>query len=165
MKINNLKIEKRKLRDVDKNLIIRLLNDPLIKRHMPLSANNFNEKQYVEFIEAKESIWENFGFGPWAYFIDDKFVGWGGIQPDESDFELALVLSPNSWGYGRHLYNDLIHEAFSELHLESVTILFPTSRTRIKWIFKVGFVEEGPVVIDGKIFIRFRLNNPGINTD
>lgn len=158
-------IEKRKLQDVDKNLIIQLLNDPLVKRHMPLSIDNFDEKQYVNFIEAKEAIWKNFGFGPWAYFIDGKFVGWGGIQPDEDDFELALVLSPDFWGYGRYLYNDLIHEAFSELHLESVTILFPLSRTKIKWIFKAGFVEEDQVVIDGKCFIRFRLNNPGINSN
>lgn len=155
-------IEKRKLKDVDKNLIIQLLNNPLVKRHMPLSVKNFDEKQYIDFIEAKESIWKNFGFGPWAYFINDKFVGWGGIQPDEDDFELALVLSPDSWGYGRHLYNDLIQEAFSELNLKSVTILFPPSRTRIKWIFKAGFVEEGKVIIDGKNFIRFRLNNPRV---
>ena len=156
-------IEKRKLKDVDKNLIIQLLNDPLVKRHMPLSVENFDEKQYINFIEAKDSIWKNFGFGPWAYFIDNKFVGWGGIQPDEGDFELALVLSPNYWGYGRHLYKELIKEAFSELHLESVTILFPPSRTRIKWIFKVGFIEEDQVSIDGKNFMRFRLKNPGIN--
>jgi hypothetical protein len=71
-------------------------------------------------------------------------------------------LFPGSWGYGRYLYNDLIQEAFSDLHLESVTILFPPSRTRIKWIFKAGFIEEGQVVIDGKSFIRFRLKNPGI---
>ncbi|HAT3977608.1 TPA: GNAT family N-acetyltransferase [Legionella pneumophila] len=155
-------IEKRNLQSVDKNLIIQLLNDPLVKRHMPLSVDNFDEKHYTNFIQAKESIWENFGFGPWAYFIDDKFVGWGGIQPDGDDFELALVLSPKYWGYGRHLYNNLIEEAFSQLHLNSITILFPPSRTRIKWIFKIGFIEEGRVVINGKIFTRFRLNNPSI---
>lgn len=40
---------------------------------MPLSVENFDEKQYLNFIEAKESIWKEFGFGPWAYFIDYKF--------------------------------------------------------------------------------------------
>ncbi|MDR3501688.1 MAG: GNAT family N-acetyltransferase [Legionella sp.] len=155
-------IERRKLQDVDKQLIMQLLNDPMIKRHMPLSVENFDEKQYIKFIEAKESIWNEFGFGPWAYFIDEQFVGWGGIQPDEGDFELALVLSPDAWGYGRHLYNNLIEEAFTELHLSSVTILFPPSRTKIKWIFKVGFIEEDRVLIDGKRFIRFRLNNPAL---
>ncbi|HHL3493945.1 TPA: hypothetical protein ACQ53F_002811 [Legionella pneumophila] len=77
-------IEKRNLQSVDKNLIIQLLNDPLVKRHMPLSVDNFDEKHYTNFIQAKESIWENFGFGPWAYFIDDKFVGWGELNPMET---------------------------------------------------------------------------------
>lgn len=153
-------IEKKRLKLVDKNLIIKLLNDPLIKRHMPLSAESFDEKNYQEFIASKEAIWEKFGFGPCAYFVNNEFIGWGGIQPDEEDFELALVLAPAYWGYGRQLYNDLIHQAFVELNLDSVTILFPPSRTRIKWILKAGFVEEDRLDIDGECFIRFRLVNP-----
>ena len=89
-----------------------------------------------------------------------KFAGWGGIQPDEKDFELALVLDPAYWGYGRQLYHDLIQEAFVDLNLNSVTILFPPSRTRIKWILKAGFVEEDRITIEGECFIRFRLKNP-----
>ncbi|CAN5268535.1 hypothetical protein BH10PSE19_BH10PSE19_00850 [soil metagenome] len=160
-----MKIEKRMLRLVDKNLIIKLLNDPLVKRHMPLSAEDFNEKQYIDFIAAKEAIWKEHGFGPLAYFIDDEFAGWGGIQPDEDDFELALVLAPAYWGYGRKLYIDLIQEAFMELNLNSVTILFPPSRTRIKGILKAGFVEEDRVNINGECFIRFRLANPKVNNE
>jgi hypothetical protein len=152
--------EKRKLKDVDKNLIIQLLNNPMIKRHMPLSVEHFDENNYRDFIASKEAIWKIFGFGPCAYFINNEFVGWGGIQPDEDDFELALVLAPAYWSLGRHFYNDLIHEAFTELNLDSVTILFPPSRTRIKWILKAGFIEEGQVIIDGERFIRFRLNKP-----
>jgi ribosomal-protein-alanine N-acetyltransferase len=156
-------IEKRRLKLVDKNLIIKLLTHPLVKRHMPLSAESFDEKNYYEFIASKEAIWEKFGFGPYAYFVKNEFVGWGGIQPDEEDFELALVLDPAHWGYGRQLYNDLIHQAFVELNLDSVTILFPPSRTRIKGILKLGFVEEGRLNIEGECFIRFRLMNPKLN--
>ncbi len=153
-------IEKKRLKFVDKHLIMQLLNDPQIKRHMPLSAESFNEKHYDDFIAAKEAIWDKFGFGPSAYFVNNKFIGWGGIQPDDENFELALVLAPEYWGYGRQLYHDLIHQAFSELNLDSVTILFPPSRTRIKGILKAGFVEEGRISIEGECFIRFRLMNP-----
>jgi len=156
-------IEKKRLKLVDKNLIIQLLNDPQVKRHMPLSAESFDEKHYANFIAAKEAIWEKFGFGPNAYFVNNEFIGWGGIQPDEEDFELALVLAPAYWGYGRQLYSDLIKQAFGELNLDSVTILFPPSRTRIKGILKAGFVEEGRINIDGECFIRFRLKNPKVN--
>ena len=160
-----MNIERRKLKDVDKSLIIKLLNHPLVKRHMPLSTAHFGEEQYTAFMKAKASIWERFGFGPWAYFIDNQFVGWGGIQPDEDNFELALVLCPKAWGYGRYLYQDLIQEAFVELCLKSVTILFPPSRTRIRWILKAGFIKEDEVSVNGEHFIRFRLHNPEIHND
>lgn len=159
-----MQIEKRMLKFVNKDSIIKLFNDPLVKRYMPLCADNFDEKQYWDFITAKESIWKMHGFGPWAYFIYNEFAGWGGIQPDKDDFELALVLSPAYWGYGRKIYTDLIQEAFTELNLNSVIILFPPSRTRIKWILKAGFVEEDRININDECFIRFRLNNPKLKT-
>jgi ribosomal protein S18 acetylase RimI-like enzyme len=155
---------KKKLEFVEKELVIDLFNDPLVKRHMPLSPKKFDEDSYQQFIAEKQLMWEEHGFGPYAYFVDDTFIGWGGIQPDESDFELALVLSPKYWGYGKELYYDLIKEAFIQHNLESVTILFPPSRTRVKWILKQGFKEEAQVTIKGKTFIRFRLKNPNYIT-
>ncbi len=152
-------LEKRRLTEIDKNLIIQLLGDPLIKKYMPLSAEVVGESQYTDFIAAKEAIWEKYGFGPWAYLMNNQFIGWAGIQPDGTDFELALVLSSKYWGYGKQIYQDLIQEAFEKLNLDSVTILFPPSRTRIRGVFKAGFLEEGPVMIDGECFVRFRLNN------
>ncbi|KTD62160.1 GNAT family N-acetyltransferase [Legionella spiritensis] len=156
-------LEKKRLKLVDKNLIIELLNNPIVQRHMPLSSQGFDEKQYNTFIASKEDIWEKHGFGPWAYFIDGNFAGWGGIQPDEENFELALVLSPAYWGYGKKIYKDMIEEAFHKLNLDSVTILFPPSRTRIKGILKAGFVEEDKVNINGENFIRFRHMNPNLS--
>lgn len=155
-------IEKKKLQSVNKELIIALFNDPLVKRHMPLSPVDFDDIQYQQFISGKESIWKEFGFGPYAYFIKGEFIGWGGIQPDEGDYELALVLSPAYWGYGKQLYHDLVQEAFIQHNLASVTILFPPSRTRVRGILKQGFIEEDRVNIMGKEFIRFRLENPHI---
>lgn len=57
-------IEKVMLGSVNKNLIIKLLNDPLVKRHMPLSVEHFDEKHYLDFIRAKDAIWTEYGFGP-----------------------------------------------------------------------------------------------------
>ena len=127
---------------------------------MPLSPKVFDSACYDQFIAEKKAIWEERGFGPYAYFVSNNFIGWGGIQPDEGDYELALVLSPKYWGYGKELYHDLIQEAFVQHNLDSVTILFPPSRTKIKWILKQGFIEEAQVNIKEKTFIRFRLSNP-----
>ncbi|NNM60233.1 MAG: GNAT family N-acetyltransferase [Legionellales bacterium] len=108
----------------------------------------------------KEAIWTELGFGPWAYVTEDQFIGWGGIQPDGDDFELALVLNPTYWGYGKVIYDDLIRFAFEELKLSSLVIYFPPSRTRIQAILKAGFVKEGEAEFSGCRFIRYRLHKP-----
>lgn len=160
----HMRFEKRRLNKVDKDSMIQLLTHPSVQRHMPLSTSSFGEKEYATFIAAKEKIWEKHGFGPSAYFVDDQFIGWAGIQPDEGDdFEIAIVLSPQYWGYGKQIYKELIQYAFAELKLPSVTILFPPSRTRIKGILKAGFIEEGEVLIDGERFFRYRLINKFTN--
>lgn len=151
---------KKRLKDVDKEKIIQLLTHPLVKRHMPLSSAHFGEQEYDDFIRAKEKIWEEYGFGPEGYFANDVFIGWAGLQPDEGDdFEIAIVLVPDQWGYGMQLYKELVKFAFRVLQLKSVVIYFPPSRTRIKGIFKAGFSYDGEIVIEGKRFTRYRLLN------
>ena len=94
-------IEKKRLTAIDKTLIINLLNNPLVKRHMPLSLEMSDNIAYDNFISAKEAIWTAHGFGPHAYLVDGEFIGWAGIQPDGNDFEIAVVLLPTYWGHGK----------------------------------------------------------------
>ncbi len=148
---------------MDKKLIIELLSHPSVKRHMPLSSERFEEKEVNDFIEAKEKIWDEYGFGPTGYFVDGAFIGWAGIQPDEGkDFEMAIVLHPEHWGYGIQIYKELIQYAFDALNLEAITIYFPPSRTKIKGIIKAGFIKNGETTINGTRFIRYRLINKNV---
>lgn len=154
-----MQLEKKRLSEIEKSSIIELLNHPLVKKHMPLSAPNVGDKEYEDFINAKEAIWSTHDFGPWAYVINGQFIGWGGIQPDEDEFEIALVLHPDYWGYGKQIYNEIIHFAFHELKLPSVVVYFPPSRTRIKALIKAGFKKVGETEFSGCTFIRYRLQN------
>lgn len=92
-----MQIKKIRLPEIDKQSVIQLCNDPLVRKHMPLAEGNFGEREYAEFISAKEKIWAECGYGPWAYVIDDNFIGWGGLQPEGNDVEIALVLNPKYW--------------------------------------------------------------------
>ena len=146
------------LQDVDKTSVINLMNDPLVLRYMPLSSSIFTEKDYMKFIQTKETIWEKHGYGPWAFELNDTLIGWGGLQPEGEDVEIALVLHPKYWGYGKELCIKIIEYAFEILHLDSIIILFPLSRKRIKGILRLGFVENESIEIDGLLFNRYRLN-------
>lgn len=152
-----MNIEFRRLTEIETSEIIELMNHPLVRRQMPLINDNFDESDCDAFIAAKERLWAEYGYGPWAFVIDGQFVGWGGLQPENGEVDLGLVLHPNHWGVGKALYDEIIDRAFGEMGFETVTVLFPPTRMRIKGLLRLGFKEDGELEIGGERFIRYRL--------
>ena len=150
-------IEFRRLSDIDVAEIIALNTHPLVRRHMPLSDDNFGDAECREWVQGKESQWEEYGYGPWAFMLDGKFAGWGGLQYEGGDADLGLVLHPHCWGMGKPIYDEIIRRAFEEMGLKSVTILLPPSRTRVRAIFRLGFQLDGEVELFHQRFFRYRL--------
>jgi RimJ/RimL family protein N-acetyltransferase len=146
-----------RLRDVGAADIIALMNHPGVRRHMPLSSDRFGPAECAEFVAAKEAMWEEHGYGPWAFLIDSAFAGWGGLQPEDGDADLGLVLHPAYWGHGKMIYERVIAWAFDDLGLESVTILLPPTRGGAHAIRRLGFVPDGETTLSGERFLRYRL--------
>lgn len=155
-----MRIEFKRLSEINKSKVIELLNHPLVRRHMPLAKDRFDDAAYKAFIANKEQLWAKHRYGPWAFVVDGKFVGWGGLQFEQGDADLALVLHPDYWGMGRKIYEEIIKKAFNKMELQSITVLIPPSRTRIKGLMKLGFQEDGELVIKGERFLRYRLYAP-----
>lgn len=160
-----MKIEFKRLSEVSKLSIVELMNNPLVRRQMPLLADDFNENACDKFIADKAKLWAEHGYGPWAFIVNDQFAGWGGLQPENGEADLALVLHPSYWGIGKALYKRIIGIAFGEMRLTSVTVLFPHTRTRIKGLLRLGFKEDGELEVGNKRFIRYRIENPIKNYD
>lgn len=83
---------------LDKNSceeIIALNTHPLVRRQMPLSIDPFGEAECMEWVKGKEQQWEEHGYGPWAFQIDGKFAGWGGLQYEEGEAEKARAKKLN----------------------------------------------------------------------
>ena len=148
----------RHLSEVPHSELIALMNNPKVRQHMPLSNGDFNQEHCDEFLAAKASIWTQHGYGPWAFYKDERFIGWGGFQPEGDYADLALVLHPDAWGQGISLYKTLLQKAFSEMDLQVISILLPPSRTRIKALAALGFERHGSVNINGETFYRYLLN-------
>lgn len=138
--------------------MMSLMNDADVRRHLPLANGYFGNDQHHQLVLAKEQIWETYGYGPWAYFLDSAFVGWGGLQPDGTDVDVALVLHRKVWGTGVVLFRHLLREAFDTVGVSSVTTLLPTSRTRVAALHRLGFRNDGTTEISGVPFCRFRLD-------
>lgn len=155
-----MNIEFKRLTEVKKSEIIELMNNQLVRRQMPLLRDGFSEKDCDKFIATKEQLWTEHGYGPWAFVINGQFAGWGGLQPDNGEADLALVLHPNYWGIGKVLYKEIISRAFGEMGLNSVIVLFPPTRTRIQGLLRLGFKEDKELTVGNERFIRYRLKKP-----
>lgn len=152
-----MNIEFKQLNEINPSEIIELMNHPLVRKHMPLAKAPFDKAAYRAFLLAKQKIWTDYGYGPWAFLLDGKFIGWGGIQPEQGDADLALVLHPHYWGLGKTIYQQIIEQAFGPFGFSSVTVLFPPTRNRVKGLLRLGFRPDGELVIEGERFLRYRL--------
>lgn len=150
----------KRLTEVNKLDIIALMNHPFLKRHMPLLSDHFTEADCDRFIAGKEKLWAEHGYGPWAFLVDGKFAGWGGLQPENGEADLGLVLHPDFWGIGKTLYDKIITVGFQQMGFESLTVLLPLSRRRERVLKRLGFLPEGEVELYGARFFQYRLYAP-----
>lgn len=133
------------------------MNDPDVRRHLPLARGHFGTADCERFVAAKEQIWEEHGYGPWAFILGDELVGWGGLQPEGDDADVGLVLHRAHWGAGKVLYEKIVDQAFDELGFDSVIALLPPSRTRVAALRRLGFSDDGQIMIGEELFNRYRL--------
>jgi [ribosomal protein S5]-alanine N-acetyltransferase len=139
--------------------LLAVVNDPLVIRHMPLAGEPFDEDAGREWVAAKERLWDEHGYGPWAVLAEGDVAGWAGLQPtDEGEPEIALVLAPSRWGIGKAVLDLLLHDAFEVRKLPYVLVFFPPSRARVRGLLRLGFHQEGEQTIEGERFLRFRLD-------
>lgn len=125
---------------------------------MPLAPEHFDEADCRAFVEGKERLWQKHGYGPWAILIDGVFAGWGGVQPESGEADIALVLKPAYWGAGGQLIRVILGRAFRELGLDTVTTLLPPTRIRVRGLTRLGFIPAGTLDVGGQMFVRYRLN-------
>jgi len=145
------------LDEVNEEHIIDLMNNRMVGKQLPLLAAGFSVENCRAFLKAKRQLWDEHGFGPWAFLINNEFAGWGGLQPENGEADFALVLHPKYWGWGRKIFNRIKDQAFSEMKLNTITILLPPSRPNSRALIRLGFSEDGRLTVGGKIFRRFRL--------
>jgi len=146
------------LSEITEEKIIELMNNEMVGKQLPLLAEGFSPEICRVFLKAKQRLWDEHGYGPWAFLIRGEFAGWGGLQPEHGDADFALILHPKFWGWGRKIFIKVKEQAFNDMGLNSITILLPPSRPNSKAVTRLGFVRDGQLTVDGSLFERFRLN-------
>ena len=75
------RVELVRLSEIDTTTLSDLFNDRRVRRHMPLAQEPMSKAEILDWVKAKESYWDDLGFGPWGIRISGVFAGWGGLQP------------------------------------------------------------------------------------
>ena len=146
------------LYEIEEEKIISLMNNEKVGKHLPLLSEGFSSENCLLFLKAKRQLWNEHGYGPWAFLIKGEFAGWGGLQSEHGEADFALVLHPNFWGWGRKIFSKVKDQAFNKMSLNSITILLPPNRPNSKAVTRLGFIEDGKLIVEGETFLRFRLS-------
>jgi ribosomal-protein-alanine N-acetyltransferase len=64
---SKVNLEFKQLSQVERLHFIALHTNPVVCRHMPLSSGNFSDAECAAWIADKERLWEDYGYGPWAF--------------------------------------------------------------------------------------------------
>ncbi|MGJ3254860.1 MAG: GNAT family N-acetyltransferase [Alcanivorax sp.] len=145
-----------RLGDVPHAELIALHNDPRVLRHLPLGREEFDEATCRRWVVEKEGQWQEHGYGPWSIHVKGGFAGWGGFQHEQGEADLALVLAVEYWGIGSAVCHKMLHIAFDDMGLTSVTALLPPGRVRVKGMRRLGFQRDGQLHIGEIAFHRYR---------
>lgn len=145
------------LTDVAPATLIAHMSDPRMAAHMPLLEGPWDQDDVARFLTAKQACWQRDGLGHWAIFHDLEYVGWGGFQKEDEDWDYGLVLRPECFGLGMAITKKALEFARSDPRIPSVTFLLPPTRTKLAAFTRIGAVFEKSIHYENEMFRRFRL--------
>ena len=142
----------------DEDALYKVLGSPEVVRHM--ASDGISKSDCDNIISETEAHWKKYNIGSWAVEKDSNIIGWAGFKIwEENEFELLIVLGPNSWGLGRKIYTALISLAREEFNLNSLTIILPDTRKSFEFIVKkAGFKHVSSESYNGESFQKFILS-------
>ncbi|WP_291730672.1 GNAT family N-acetyltransferase [Leisingera sp. F5] len=137
--------------------IARHMSDPRMAEHMPLLTGTWDEEAARAFVAAKESFWQKDGLGHWAFLQQGQYLGWGGFQKEESEWDFGLVLRPGCFGLGPAIARQALEFARGDPRIPLVTFLLPPTRRHLRPLARLGAVQAGEALCGGQRFLKFRL--------
>lgn len=146
-----------RLTEIDPAEILKHMSDPRVAEHMPLLTFEWDAAAVKQFIAAKEECWMRDGSGHWAILYDGAYVGWGGFQKEEGEWDFGLVLKPDAFGLGMPITRKALEFARADARIPHVTFLLPPSRKNLGALKRFGARRVGEVAYDGARFYKYRL--------
>ncbi|MEM8796352.1 MAG: GNAT family N-acetyltransferase [Pseudomonadota bacterium] len=146
-----------RLSEVEPEEILAHMSDPRVAEHMPLLTFDWDTAAVETFVAQKEACWQRDGLGHWAILSNGRYVGWGGFQKENDEWDFGLVLRPDAFGLGTRISKKAIGFAMTDDRISYVTFLLPPSRKKLGALERLGARQIGEIDYDGANFLKFRL--------
>lgn len=127
-------IEYTTLNLVDPDPLLSLLNKERVRAHL-MNHQPFDRESLQLWIKAKIKMDATPGCRVRAILVDGQCAGWCGIQQNNDDYEIAVVLDDYHWGLGRKIFRELMAWA-KEMGHKTVSIHFLHTRPAYKFLTK-----------------------------
>lgn len=125
-------IEYIKLEEVNSDDFIPLLNNQKNRVHL-LEHEFFDADTVKLWIESKLKMNSTFGCKVRAIMVENQLAGWCGIQLEDGQYEIAIVIDDKFWGIGKRVFKEIMLWAKSLGHSE-LLIHFLHTRPRYKFL-------------------------------
>lgn len=135
---------------------LTLLNSEAVRKHL-LPHPLFTEETLRVWLNHKTTEDAQPGCRVRAIQFEDKLVGWCGIQLESGHYELALVLSPDYWGYGREVMKQMMQWAQTLGH-SSLLAHFPKTRPQTKALERLFGQPVGEYRIEGCVYNTYQID-------
>jgi hypothetical protein len=150
-----------RLAEIEPTEIAVHMSDPRVAEHMPLLKGEWDVKAVEKFVASKEQNWVRDGLGHWAILSNGRYVGWGGFQRENDEWDFGLVLKPEVFGLGKRITKKAIEFAVAGERISFVTFLLPPSRKHLGALERNGAKYVGEIEYDGARFLKFRMETNG----
>lgn len=147
-----------RLTEIAPHVLVAHMSDPRMAEHMPLLTAPWDDRVAERFVAAKEARWRCDGLGHWAVLADGCYVGWGGFQNEDGEWDFGLVLRPDAFGLGSTITREALAFARADPRIPFVTFLLPPSRRHLGALARLGAEFVGEVAHAGAVFRKYRLD-------
>ncbi|GAB2190545.1 hypothetical protein MAH1_21530 [Sessilibacter sp. MAH1] len=121
---------------VNKKRLKDLLNKKNIRTHL-MGHDEFTDSSLQEWIDGKQQVNAQPGCRVQAVLVEGQLAGWCGIQLENGNPEIAIVIDQKFWGLGRRIFEQLMIWA-EEFKHEFVFIHFLETRPEYRFLKKIS---------------------------
>ncbi len=130
------KIKYIKFNNINLDDLVLILNEDRIRDHLVFHPI-FDSSNINEWVKSKIACNALSMCRTRGIIVENNLVGWCGIQEDNDEYELAIVLSRSCWGLGPLIFKDVLRWAKELGHKEIVIHLLDT-RPEYKVLKKIS---------------------------